>query len=208
MDIKRRPSKKDSVTVEPIDAVESHVADPDDLNHAKSTKKTGTKRKYLVIASILVVMALGSAFVIRYAIERLYKQQLSKIPKMNLNLESNNGRLTFKTADGRSVSTGGKLPADFPGDVLIYSGSTIRTAIASKDSTNVILYVPNDSATVIETYKAESAKNGWHLVDQGSAGKITVLNFDKDNRRLSVQITASTDAGKPVAGVNLTVSQK
>lgn len=208
MDIKRRTNKKDATVIEPISEVESHVADPDEISRTKPAKKNGIRKKYLVIASILVVMALGSAFAIRFAIDRLYKQQLSSIPKINMNLEASNGRLSFKTNDGRTISTGGKLPQDFPSDVLIYQGSTIRTAIASTSSTNVIMYVPTDSQQVISTYKTESVKNGWRLVDQGSAGKITVLNFDKDKRRLSVQITASTDSDKAVSGVNLTVSQK
>ena len=200
MDIKRRPTST-KPAAQPTNTVAAVSDAP-----AKSGNK---RRKILIVVSAIVVCGVLGYGIYQLVIGMLFQQKLSEIPKPNVSIETKDGRLTLKGPNGKSVTTGSKLPQNFPPDVLIYNGANIRTAIQSGDSTNVIMYVPTEIAKVTDAYKKESVAKGWKLTGQGSSlGKVTVLSFEKDGRRLSVQLTASTQNGSNGTGVNLTVGPK
>jgi len=204
MDIKRRPTTKPEAATPP--PVEASTAVP-----KVETPKKGMKRSRVILIAIGAIAAsvVAGVFIYRFAVSTLFKDKLSQIPKTNVKVGTEDGRVTLTGPNGQKYSTGGKLPSNFPSDVLVYPGSTIRTAIQSGDTTNVILYVPAESTKVIDTYRAESVKSGWTFVSQStSLNKINLLRFEKDSRKLLVQVTPSQSNGTAATGVNLTISAK
>jgi hypothetical protein len=205
MDIKRRPTTKPETVPA---SVKSEVVEstPKSVAH-----KGGMKRSHvvlIVVGAIVVSIGVG-VFVYRAAITKLFQDKLSKVPKTNVKVNTEDGRVTLTGPNGQKYSTGAKLPANFPSDVMIYPGATIRTAIQTGDSTNVILFISGESTKVIDTYRSELVKNGWTLVSQTtSLNKINLLHFEKDSRKLMVQVTPSQANGAATTGVNITISPR
>ena len=77
-----------------------------------------------------------------------------------------------------------RLPADFPKDVPIYPGATVKQAGATAKEM-VILETRDAKGKALAFYKVELPKNGWKM-EQPFSGSPDALQGRKGNRLISM----------------------
>ncbi|MFN7996206.1 MAG: hypothetical protein U0Q18_21525 [Bryobacteraceae bacterium] len=79
-----------------------------------------------------------------------------------------------------------KLPSDFPKDVPIYPGATVRQAGATAKEM-VILETPDPKEKALSFYKLELPKNGWKM-EKPFSGSGDALQGIKGDRMVSMGV--------------------
>ena len=160
------------------------------------------KKKILTMSGIimlaLVFSGCGPGDAIREkAGEKIIEKAIESQTGGKVNINSGKNTMDITTNEGKvSVSNDGdgKLPANFPSDIFIFSDAkiTVSTFNAAQPGSFSVSYstasVTQDSA--FEKYKTEMIGSNWVKetemnfgTDQGS-----MLVFKKDNRKVSVMI--------------------
>ncbi len=91
----------------------------------------------------------------------------------------------FLFAQGASQA---RLPADFPKDVPLYPGATVKSA-GQTAKEMVILETPDTKEKPLAFYKTELPKNGWKL-EKAFSGSPDALQGAKGNRMISMAVLA------------------
>jgi hypothetical protein len=102
---------------------------------------------------------------------------------------------------GEPAVKGMKLPANFPGDVPVYSGMQPMYATSDKikDNGHVIFSGNGASDTVSSYYESEMVKQGWNEESKTSVKEGWVGIYSKDGRSATVSVTVEN--GKTVVSV-------
>jgi hypothetical protein len=101
--------------------------------------------------------------------------------------------IRIKTKDGEmNLSTGGniKVPAGFPQDVPIYPGAMVQAAVEVPEGFTLRMTTKEAAAKVVETYLKELPAQKWSKEMSMDMGENSMLTFKKENRTLSVVVSA------------------
>jgi hypothetical protein len=102
-------------------------------------------------------------------------------------IEGNTKEGKFKVSSGEQ---GVALPDDFPKDVPIYKGATVKTAMQTKDMVMVHFRVPTASfAEVAKYYQDELKGQGWEIEATVNLGEASTVSAKKEKRQCSVTAT-------------------
>ena len=110
--------------------------------------------------------------------------------------------------DGEKVTVaaseqGVSLPADFPKDVAIIQGATVKVAMAQGDQLIVHLSVPGAATSAAKFYEEALKAQGWAIETTMNMDGMSMVVAKKDNRQCSV--TASAEGEGTL--VQLAISQ-
>jgi len=94
---------------------------------------------YFVIAMTVVsCLAVGGC---KKAAEKAIENKLAR-EGVDAKVDSSGGKMTIQTKDGTTVVTGGKdakVPENFPKDVYVYEGATIRGSVSVPNGFNLVM---------------------------------------------------------------------
>ena len=115
------------------------------------------------------------------------------------NVDLSKGRISIQTKEGQKLEIAGtdgelKIPADFPKDVLVYKGAKVETTVKATEGTMVTLTTPDPTAKVTEAYKADMKKSGWDEKTSVLMPGMTMLQYTKDKRTVSLHISGDDKA--------------
>ena len=117
---------------------------------------------------------------------------------------------TYKTADGKvkvKMATGDKgvaLPDNFPKDVPILKGATVKIAMTQGKQMVVHLLVSGSVADAAKYYTDELKGQGWEIETTMNMGESSMLSAKKDKRQCTVVAAKESDGTL----VQLSVSQE
>ncbi len=98
--------------------------------------------------------------------------------------------MKITTADGTmSMGEGAKLPADWPEDAPVYKGLQLTMSLKSGNSSSVQGTTSDSMDKVVAFYKDAAEKGGWTEASAMTQPQMTMLNYTKENRNLSVMVT-------------------
>lgn len=160
------------------------------------------KKKILGIGGVFVLALIFSGcgageMAQKKAGERIIEKAIESQTGGKVDINSGKNTMDITTSEGQvSVSNDGdgKLPANFPSDVFIFSDAkiTISTFNAAQPGSFSVSYstasATQDSA--FEKYKAEMTASGWTKETEMNFGveQGAMLTFKKDNRKVSIMI--------------------
>lgn len=97
------------------------------------------------------------------------------------------------TKEGKfKMSVGEKgvaLPDDFPKDVPIMKGATVKAAMTQGPQTIVHLHVANSIADAAKFYQDELKLNGWTIENSMNMGDTSMVTAKKGNRQCNAVAT-------------------
>lgn len=151
----------------------------------------------LMIAAILVLGGCGK----KSDEAKAKKAQEKAAAKANVSMAK--GKMTIQTKDGEKVEFAGggagvKVPDDFPKDVLVYKGAKVETSLKTGDATQVMLSTADATDKVADAYKAEMTKSGWKEKTSMQMPDMTMLEYAKDRRTVTVQVMNGDGKGAKI----------
>lgn len=81
------------------------------------------------------------------------------------------------------------LPVEFPRDVPVLSGATLKAALSQGDRMVVHLYTTTSVSDAAKFYDAELKKQGWKIESSTSSADMAVVSAKKGNSLCGVTIT-------------------
>jgi hypothetical protein len=105
--------------------------------------------------------------------------------------------MTITGEDGQATfrATGeGKMPADFPADVHVYSGASVVSSFSTPSGVNLTLKSSAAPKDVAARYAAAMKDKGWTATSTTDMGDMIMLVFDKDDRKANVVVMAENGA--------------
>lgn len=95
--------------------------------------------------------------------------------------------------DGSGNAAVGKLAADFPKDIPVYTGATVTSSAVVAGTASAVLSTDDAIDKVAAYYKDELGKNGWTTANSMNAGGNTIMRATKEKRQLAVTIGKGQD---------------
>ncbi len=132
-------------------------------------------------------------------------------PGGEVKVQQKGGEVTYqatgKDGEKMTVSASDKgiaLPADFPKDVPILKGATVRVSMTQGKQQIVHLYVSGSVAEAAKFYNDELKSQDWAIESTMNAGDVSMVNAKKGNRQCNV--TAAKESNGTL--VQLAISQE
>jgi hypothetical protein len=148
------------------------------------------KKPLFIVLTVLVAFSFGCG-----KSEKTYKT-----PEGEVKVKQKSGEVTYEATgkDGEkvTVASGDKgiaLPADFPKDVPIIKGATVKVAMTRDKQMMVHLYVAGPVADAAKFYSDELKSQGWAIESTIAAGDVSMLSAKKGNRQCSVTAAKEGD---------------
>ncbi len=175
----------------------------DPINQTAGSSKKGL---YIIIG-VLVVLLIGGLIYMRNnsAEKKMYDAYGIDVDR---NLD---GSRTVKSDYG-TVTTGNKLPDNWPSDAPTYKNATITQSTSSDimgtNGSQVTFTTSDDTQAILDFYKSNLTTSGWVSLYPGKPitgtqmGAITTLAAKKDNRMFNVMITTNKETGKQVVTIS------
>ena len=85
------------------------------------------------------------------------------------------------------------FPEDFPDDVLIYSPSSVDSAMVMPEGHSLTLKTNDDSEKIEEAYKSEMITKGWSEQASIDMGTQSMLAYTKEDRAANITIVPSDE---------------
>lgn len=156
------------------------------------------QKQIVVMLTVLVALAVGCG-----KGEKTYKTS-----EGDVTIKQKSGEATYEgtTKEGKfkvAVSDKGvALPDNFPKDVPVLKGATVKVAMAQGKQMMVHLLVPGSISDVAKSYQDGLKAQGWEIDATMNMGESSMVTAKKGNRQCAVV------AGKDSNGtmVQLTVS--
>ena len=104
-------------------------------------------------------------------------------------IEATSKEGNVKVSAGQNVA----LPADFPKDVPIYKGATVKMAGSQGKGMMAMLVISAAQADAAKYYQDELKNQGWEIENSVNTGEVVVLSAKKDQRRCNVSIAKDKD---------------
>jgi hypothetical protein len=123
-----------------------------------------------------------------------------KTPDGEVKVERKSGEVTFE-ASGKggekvTVAAGDKgiaLPADFPKDVPVLKGATVKVAMTQGKKMVVHLFVAGPVADAAKFYDDELKAQGWVVESTMNTGDVSMVSARKGKRQCSVTAAREGD---------------
>ncbi|MBN1833430.1 MAG: hypothetical protein JW896_15100 [Deltaproteobacteria bacterium] len=145
-------------------------------------------RYFIMFAAIVVMFGCGEK-----AEEKAMEKAIESGMGGNAEVDIEKGSFRVQTEEGEMTMTSGdsvKLPADFPGDVFLYKGADLNTAMKLPQGFNLMFQTKDDTSKVSEAYLAEMEAKGWSKEMSMDMGGRKMLVFKKDERIVNVSIAS------------------
>jgi len=110
--------------------------------------------------------------------------------KQGANVQVKNKDVNIQAAGGSNTVA---LPDNFPKDVPIIPGGSVKTAITTNDVVSIALVAPAPAAEVAKYYQENFKSQGWKIESTAVIGQVTMVTASKDQRACSVQIGQGPD---------------
>jgi len=144
---------------------------------------------YFVIGMAVVsCLALGGC---KKAADKAIENRLAR-EGVNAKVDSSEGKMTIQTKDGTTVVTGGKdakVPENFPKDVYVYEGATIRGAVSVPKGFNLVMETDDSADKVLGTIKSKMIGLGWKEEMTMNQDKHSMVSYKKGERTAMVNIS-------------------
>jgi hypothetical protein len=122
--------------------------------------------------------------------------QQTKDGEVKIERKGSQGAYEVTTKEGTvKVTTGDKgvaLPDDFPKDVPVYKGATVKLTSTQGKATVVHLGVPVSVAESAKFYQDQLKQQGWEIEATMNMGEATMISAKKGTRKCTVN-SAKTD---------------
>ena len=147
------------------------------------------KKRTIVALAILAGLAAGCG-----KSEKTYKTGEGEVT-----VKENGDQIAYEgtTKEGKfKMSVGEKgvaLPDDFPKDIPIMKGTTVKTAMTQGPQTIVHLYAAKSIADAAKFYQDELKVNGWTIENSLNMGDTSMVAAKKGNRQCNVVATKEGD---------------
>ena len=148
-------------------------------------------------------LALALAFTFGCGRKATYKTRDGEV---TVDRDGKQATIEATTKDGKVKFSAGQsvaLPADFPKDVPIYQGATVRMAGSQGKGMIAMLVVSASSADAAKYYQDELKNQGWEIENTVNTADVAVLSAKKEQRRCTVSITKDKEGTM----VNVVVEQ-
>lgn len=167
-----------------------------------------TTRPYILIP-VLLITALSLAGCGKTVSQKVTEQAIERATNGSADVDVSSGKVTVNT-NGTSWQVGESvdLPSDFPTDLYIVDGATIKSAVktAASNAFSVVMSTTKSVADVKALYDSQLKSNGWTSVSTASFNGSEMIVADKGNRSVTVTIGAGDESG--VTAVSLTTLDK
>ncbi len=103
-------------------------------------------------------------------------------------------KITIRNKDGKIEFSGGEgatVPKDFPNDVYIYEGATIKAALTVPGGCNLQMETGDSADKVLAAIKGKMTANGWSEVMNMNQGDHSVVQYKKGQRSTMVNVDVS-----------------
>lgn len=118
-------------------------------------------------------------------------------------------KVTIKSEEGKAEFSGGKgatVPADFPKDVYVYEGATVKAALTVPGGCNLILETGDGADKVLSAIKGKMAANGWKeamnlnqdghsMVQYRKGHRSAMVNIDGSGKTTTITLTTTEEKG-------------
>lgn len=155
--------------------------------------------KYIIGLSCLVLMLAGcGGSPDEQILEEQIEQQTGSDADVDISGDSVN--ISGETEDGAfslSSGEGTEVPKDFPDDVLIYSPSSVDSAMVMPEGLSLTLKTKDDSEKIEEAYKSGMIAKGWSEQASIDMGTQSMLAYTKGDRAANITIVPS-DGGTQI----------
>jgi hypothetical protein len=121
-------------------------------------------------------------------------------------VDASGEKITIKSKDGTTVIAGGKgaaVPENFPKDVYVYEGATIKAAISVPNGFNLAMETSDSADKVVGTIKSKMTGFGWKEEMTMNQGNQSLVGYKKGERTAMVNI--NTD--KKTTQITLTATE-
>jgi hypothetical protein len=98
-------------------------------------------------------------------------------------------RAADKAATGNAAGGSAALPADFPRDVPILAGATVKLALSQSGRSIVHLYATASPADAAKFYAAELKRQGWTIESTTGGGEMFVVSAKKGRSACGVTVS-------------------
>lgn len=151
--------------------------------------------KYIVCVSCLILMLTGCG---GRPDEAIIEEQIEQATgsDADVDISGDSYQISGETEDGAfslSSGEGTEIPEDFPGDVPIYSPSTVSMSMNVPEGQSLTLTTGDDSKKIVEFYKGEMVANEWSEQASMNMGSQSILSYKKDDRVANITIVPSDD---------------
>jgi hypothetical protein len=120
-------------------------------------------------------------------------------------VDAADGKVTIQNEDGKMEFASGKditVPDNFPKDVYIYQGATVKSALSVPGGFNLTMETDDSAATVLSSVKGKMSGLGWKEEMTMNQGEMSMVGYKKGERSVMINITAD----KKLTMIALTVS--
>jgi len=144
--------------------------------------------KHTLLALMMVSLLLAGCG--RKTAEKVMEAEMArKGVKAKVNLAEN--QMTIQTKDGTTTYAGGKgtkVPADFPQDVLVYPGATVKFSHSVPQGHNLLLETKDSAEQVLDAYKEKMTAAGWKEEMSMNQGEQAMRIYKKAERTASLTV--------------------
>ena len=157
---------------------------------------------FLIAVTVVSCVALSGC---KKAAEKAIENKLAR-EGVDAKVDSSGGKMTIQTKDGTTVVTGGKdakVPENFPKDVYVYEGATIRGSVSVPNGFNLVMETGDSADKVLATIKSKMSGLGWKEEMTMNQDKTSMVGYKKGERTTMVNINADK-----ITHITLTTAEK
>jgi len=110
--------------------------------------------------------------------------------KEGANVQIKNKDVNIQAAGGSNTVA---LPDNFPKDVPMIPGGSVKTAITTNDVVSIALIASAPVEEVAKYYRDNLQSQGWKLESTALIGQVTMVSASKDQRNFGAQIVKGDD---------------
>lgn len=158
-----------------------------------------------IVVAIVVVSA-GCNLILKNVSEQVVENAMERASGGKADVDMKNGSMTIKTEEG-TMTTGNKLPENWPTDIPMYAGATVQFGGAANGMAGdaggmaVVMMSEDATADVAAYYKSSLAKDGWTVKSTMEAQGSTIYLAEKAGRTISVTVTGASGQTTITIGV-------
>jgi len=146
----------------------------------------------------LLIALLGGCLVFAAACSRSHTVTTSdgKVTYQDKGKDAGTVSVTGKDAKTATLDfNGGKIPADYPKDVPVYSSAKVvmSQSASEKNARNLMLESSDSADQISQFYNKELDRNGWKTETTVNTAQMHMFAANKDGKQLTIQISDSGD---------------
>lgn len=149
------------------------------------------------VMGVLTVLVLSGCGLGNRLTEKATERAIERATGPGVDVNVRDGSYTVKTDQGEVQFGINKLPDQWPQDVSAYPDGTIVYSGSNMDGSGGVAIVLNTADSVqkvMDYYAAELQKQNWKSESRATYGDTAMLQYQKDNRTVTVVISSGGDS--------------